>query len=67
MKIVATFWQTAASLGQKDKTKRGTYEMPSVPDVGEVVIIDDVEYVVQTRRWSPGKMFTQVAIDVAKS
>lgn len=66
MKIVVAFFQAASSLGQKDELSLGSFEMPSVPDVGETVIIDDAAYTVESRLWQPGRRFSQVTIMVTK-
>lgn len=66
MKIVAAFFEAASSLGQKEDVKLGAFEMPSVPDVGEAVVIDDAAYTVMSRLWHPGRLFSQVTIMVTK-
>ena len=43
----------------------GSFEMSAVPDVGEVVVIRNVDYVVTARRWLPSKVVSQVDITVS--
>lgn len=67
MKIVVAFVESAGSLGPGDDARLGSYDMPSVPDVGEVVVIDDTRYTVESRSWRPGKAFTHVTVVVVKT
>lgn len=67
MKIVVAFVESAGSLGQREDAHVGSYDMPSVPDVGEVVVIDNTRYTVESRLWRPGKAFSQVTVVVRKT
>lgn len=67
MKIVVAFFESAGPLGQREGARLGSYDMPSVPDAGEVVVIDDTRYAVESRLWRPGKAFTQVTVVVCKT
>lgn len=67
MKIVVAYVESAASLGRREDAHVGSFDMPSVPDVGEVVVIDNTRYTVESRLWRPGKVFTQVTVVVVKT
>ena len=67
MKIVVAFFESAGSLGRREDARLGAYDMPSVPDIGELVVIDNTQYTVESRVWRPGKAFTQVTVVVRKT
>lgn len=65
VKNMAVFSLAAGTVGGGGDGKLGSFEMSTVPDVGEVVVIRDVEYVVTGRRWLPSRVVSQVDITVA--
>ena len=62
---MAVFSLAAGTLDAGGGDTLGSFEMSAVPDVGEVVVIRNVDYVVTGRRWMPSKVVSQVDITVS--
>jgi hypothetical protein len=46
--------------------KLGNFRMGAIPEVGETVTLQEVNYTVQSRRWAPSRFVTFVTISLRK-